>query len=145
MNAVSSTSDATADGRPVPTPDADSRPYWEAANRDAFLFQRCKACGHPQFYARALCRHCHATDLAWEQADGGGTIASFTRVSRAPSQAFAKDGPYVIALVDIDEGVRFLCNVVESPHDAVHIGARVRLVFESREGSAQKIPQVKLV
>jgi uncharacterized OB-fold protein len=135
---------ATRDARPVPAPDADSQPYWDAANREVFLFQRCTACGKPQFYARALCRHCHGRDLAWEQAAGGGTIVSFTRVSRAPSEAFATGGPYIIALIDLDEGVRFLCNVIHSPHEAVRIGARVRLVFESREGSPQKIPQATL-
>jgi uncharacterized OB-fold protein len=133
------------DGRPVPTPDADSRPYWEAANRGEFLFQRCTACGKPQFYARALCRYCHGRELTWERAAGGGRVASFTLVSRAPSDAFARLGPYVIALIDLDEGVRFLCNVIDSPLEAVQIGARIRLVFETREGSAQKIPQATLV
>ena len=65
---------ATRDARPVPAPDADSQPYWDAANREVFLFQRCTACSKPQFYARALCRHCHGRELAWEQAAGGGTI-----------------------------------------------------------------------
>lgn len=138
-------STALADGRPIPAPDADSRPYWEAANRDEFLFQRCTACGKPQFYARALCRYCHGRDLTWEKATGGGTIVSFTQVSRAPSAAFAQRGPYVIALIDLDEGVRFLCNVIDSPLDRVQIGARIQLVFETREGSAQKIPQAMLV
>lgn len=135
------------DGRPLPLPDADSRPYWEAADQGLFMFQRCRACSRPQFYARALCRHCHATDLAWEQASGDGSIASFTRVSRAPSQAFAQGGPYVIALVDLDEGVRFLCNVIDSPHEEVRIGARVQVVFEARvaaDGQVRKLPQVKL-
>lgn len=136
---------APRDDRPVPAPDADSQPYWDAANRDEFLFQRCTSCGKPQFYARALCRHCHGRDLSWERATGGGSIASFTRVSRAPSEAFARGGPYIVALIDLDEGVRFLCNLIHSPHEAVQIGARVRLVFEAREGSTQKLPQATLV
>jgi len=129
--------------KPVPVPDADSRPYWDGANQDRFMFQRCRACGAAQFYSRSLCSHCRASDLAWEQARGTGTVASFTVVNRAPLPAFAADTPYVIALVDLDEDIRFLCNVTGCPPQAVRIGLPVQVIFESRDGSDQKIPQVR--
>lgn len=130
--------------KPVPAPDADSRPYWEGVNQDRFLFQRCRACGKPQFYPRSICSHCRGKELAWEQARGTGTVASFSIVSRAPTPVFAHDTPYVVAIIDLDEGVRFLCNVINGDPNAVKIGSRVKLVFESRPGSTQKIPQVEL-
>ena len=129
--------------KPVPVPDSISRPYWEGANLGEFRFQRCSACGKAQFYARNACRHCHATELHWEMAAGSGRIASFSVIHRAPIASFAGDAPYVLALVDLDEGFRFMCNVLRCDHAQVRIGMAVRVCFESRSGSEQQIPQVE--
>ncbi|MBL8999449.1 MAG: OB-fold domain-containing protein, partial [Gemmatimonadetes bacterium] len=53
------------------------------------------------------------------------------------------DVPYVLALVDLDEGLRFMCNVLRCDPAQVRIGMPVRVCFESRPGSEQKIPQVE--
>jgi hypothetical protein len=130
--------------KPVPQPDADSRPYWDGANQGQFMYQRCRSCTRAQFYSRSLCSHCRSGELDWHAAQGGGRIASFTVVSRAPTAAFAGDAPYVIALIDLQEGIRFMCNVIGCSPDSVRIGLPVKLVFESRPGSDQRIPQVML-
>ena len=129
--------------KPVPAPDAISRTYWEGANLGEFRFQRCRACGKAQFYARSACVHCHATDLEWQVAAGRGRIASFSVIHRAPLPSFVADAPYVLALVDLDEGFRFMCNVLKCEPSEVRIGMPVRVCFESRAGSEQKIPQVE--
>ena len=129
--------------KPVPVPDSISRPYWEGANLGEFRYQRCGACGKAQFYARNACRHCHATELHWEMAAGSGRIASFSVIHRAPIASFAGDAPYVLALVDLDEGFRFMCNVLRCDPAQVRIGMAVRVCFESRSGSEQQIPQVE--
>ena len=54
-----------------------------------------------------------------------------------PSKAYKGDPPHVVALVDLDEGVRMMSNLVrdDSPDypsidpDDVSIGMRVRVVF----------------
>lgn len=129
--------------KPMPLPDAYSRPYWEGANQGLFRFQRCRACARAQFYSRSLCSHCQGIDLEWQSAAGTGRVASFSVVHRAPLAAFAGNVPYVLALVDMDEGFRFMCNVLNCDPAAVRIGMRVRVTFETRPGSEQKIPQVE--
>ncbi|ODV12258.1 MAG: hypothetical protein ABT20_04150 [Rubrivivax sp. SCN 70-15] len=129
--------------KPVPQPDGISRPYWEGAILGEFRYQRCQACGKAQFYARNVCVHCHGRELAWQVAAGGGRIASFSVIHRAPIPAFAGDAPYVLALVDLDEGFRFMCNVLRCDPASVRIGMPVRVCFESRPGSEQKMPQVE--
>ena len=131
--------------KPVPALDAYSRPYWEGADQGLFRFQRCRGCGKAQFYSRSVCVHCQGTDLEWQTAAGLGRVASFSVVHRAPTPAFRGDAPYVVALVDLDEGIRFMCNVLHCDPAAVRIGLRVRVIFESRPGSEQKIPQVEVV
>jgi uncharacterized OB-fold protein len=134
---------AEVQSKPMPVPDAYSRRYWEGANEGEFRFQRCCACSKAQFYSRSVCVHCHGTDLEWQVAAGTGRVASFSVIHRAPLAAFAADTPYVLALVDMDEGFRFMCNMLNCDPPTVRIGMRVRVCFEARPGSEQKIPQVE--
>jgi uncharacterized protein len=116
--------------RPLPAIDEESRPYWEAARSHQLALQRCGACGQYVFYARALCPHCHREALEWTFASGGGVVYSFTVVRRSPSQAFAALTPYVVALIDLDEGPRLLSRLqIEDPALA-RVGQRVTVTFE---------------
>lgn len=130
------------DMKPTPRPNADTKPFWEACNDGKLLFQRCNSCGEPQFYPRAVCTKCESRDLAWQESDGRGTVHTFTIVQRAPSAAFKADGPYVLALIDLDEGFRMMVNIVDCDPGAVSIGAPVEIAFEDRSGQA--IPQARL-
>ena len=113
-----------------PQPNADSAPFWAATAEQRLLFQRCERCSRPQFPPRAECLACGGA-LRWEDACKGGLIHSFTVVRRAPSAEFKSRVPYVIALVELDEGPRLMLNVVDGvDHPALAIGARVRVVFE---------------
>jgi uncharacterized OB-fold protein len=125
--------------RPAPIPNADTKPFWEACNREELIYQYCGSCGQAQFYPRTLCAHCRALALGWRTSKGLGTIYTYTVNFRAPSSSFASEVPYVIALVDLDEGFRMMLNVKGCPPEAVRIGMRIKVVFESR--GDQKIPQ----
>jgi uncharacterized OB-fold protein len=76
-------------------------------------------------------------DLGHQPATGFGSIYSFT-VVRSPQPDLRGREPYVVAIVELDEGVRMMTNVVtEDPHQ-LKIGMRVRLTLE------QLTPEVKL-
>jgi uncharacterized protein len=115
--------------RPLPAIDDESRPYWDAAREHRFVLQRCAACGEWVFYARALCPHCHAGDLAWTDASGRGTVYSFTVAHRPAAPWFADKTPYVVALIDLEEGPRMLSSLRVAPGE-VRVGQRVRVAFE---------------
>lgn len=129
--------------KPIPLPDTESGPYWKGANEENFMFQRCQGCGKAQFYPRSLCSHCGTRRLQWEQAKGFGKVASFSVIHRAPTPAFKGSSPYVLALIDMDEGFRFMCNVIHCDPESVRIGISVRIVYEQRVGTSQKIPQAE--
>lgn len=126
--------------RPLPSPNAETLPFWEGCRRGELLYQACGDCGRRQFYPRARCSICHSDRLDWARSGGLGTIHSFTIVHRAPSPAFRADVPYVIALVDLDEGFRMMMNVRRCPPEAVAIGMRVAVFFEKTEGDTP-LPQ----
>ena len=128
--------------KPAPPVTAETRLFWARCAEGVLAYQRCTSCGRAQFYPRAVCTRCQSDDLAWEEASGRGTIYSFTVVHRAPTPAFRPDVPYVIALVDLEEGVRIMANLLGAPPEAVAIGMAVRVVFEAR-GDGVLIPQVE--
>jgi hypothetical protein len=125
---------------PKPEPNADSAPYWAAAREHRLLIRHCKACGEKHFMPRHLCPNCWSDRLEWVDAKGSGRVHTFSIVHRAPTATFAAVTPYVIALVDLDEGPRMFANVVGDNALAVAIGDRVRVTFEDR-GDGAMLPQ----
>src|SRR5690606_33702223 len=115
---------------PVPVPTSETQPFWNAAAEGRLVYQRCVACARAQFPPRSRCAICGSKELAWLESRGLGVIHSFTVVHRAPTQAFKSATPYVIALVDLDDGFRMMMNVRGCDPNAVAIGARIRVVFE---------------
>ncbi len=115
--------------KPLPVPDGDTKPFWDAAKEHRLMIQRCQDCQRTIFYPRSVCPHCMSDRIDWIQASGRGTIYSYTVVHRSPS-AFKEDVPYVVALIDLAEGVRMMSNVVECAPADVRIGAAVEVVFD---------------
>lgn len=128
--------------RPLPVPDGDTRPYWEAARQHRLVIQRCAACRQAIFYPRSVCPHCGSDQIDWIEARGRGTIYSYTVVHRAPA-GFADLVPYVVALIDLDEGVRLMSNVIGCAPDAVRVGAPVDVAFDDVT-SQMTLPKFRL-
>jgi uncharacterized OB-fold protein len=114
--------------RPLPAPDPVSQRFWAAAAEGELLVQQCPACGHRQFYPRALCTRC-AAEPEWLRASGRGTVHTFTVVRQNGARPFRDELPYVVAMVELDEGVRMMGNVVDCDPGDVHIGMEVEVTF----------------
>jgi hypothetical protein len=110
--------------------------FWEAWAAGRLLIQRCESCGHAQFYPRIICVACGSAKPQWVDASGRGVIYSYTVVRRAPSAVFADFVPYVIALVDLEEGPRLMANVIADDLAAVQCGVRV----QADAGAAAGLP-----
>ena len=89
---------------------------------------------------RHVCPHCWSDQLEWIESEGRGSIQSFSIVHRAPTSTFAANTPYVIALIDLDEGPRMFANVIGDDAVDVSIGDRVSVTFEDR-GDGALVPQ----
>jgi len=116
--------------RPLPRPSPFSRPFWEAAKRHELLIQRCPKCRTHIFYPRYNCTECGARDLEWVKASGKGTIYTYTVARRPTHPAFADRVPYIIAIVELEEGPRLTTNIVDCDPDSVRIGTPVEVAFE---------------
>jgi uncharacterized OB-fold protein len=116
--------------KPLPRIDAESKGFWEACQRHELYIQRCAACGTSRYYPRALCPSCLSDRVDWRRCSGQGAVYTFTVTHQNQAAGFRDHLPYVMAYVELDEGVRVLTNIVECAPDAVHIGMRVEVVFE---------------
>jgi uncharacterized protein len=94
-------------------------------------FQSCPACSHRWYFRRDFCARCGSGSPVDLQASGLGTIHAATLVTRAPSEALRAHAPYLIALVDADEGFRLMAHAAPQ----LGIGARVRCRFVSFAGT----------
>jgi len=111
-----------------PYGDPLSRPFWEAAARGVLVIQRCAGCGRHQFYPRPYCLGCQSDELAWVEAAGTGTVYSQSRVHLAAVPGF--EPPYVVAVVELDEGPRLTTNLVGGD---CAIGDRVAVRWRARD------------
>ena len=105
----------------------DSRFFWEGTARGELRIQRCNACGARRFPPGPACQCCHAYDRGYDVALGTGTVFSYV-VHRYPPVP-GKELPIVIALIELDEGVRMVGEVVDVPDDKIEIGMRLRVDF----------------
>ena len=78
----------------------------------------------------------------WSGVSGRGQIKSFTIVRRGVSRAY--EAPYVLVLIDLDEGPCMMSSLVACDPEAAVIGARVSVVFQSW-GSDIEMPVFKLM
>jgi uncharacterized OB-fold protein len=117
--------------KPLPNPTATSRPYWQGARQGELRLQRCRACGQWVFYPRALCPYCLSGELEWARASGRGHVYTYTIVRRAAHPAFREEVPYVLAIVELEEGPRLTANIVGVVPEEVRIGLPVEAVFEA--------------
>jgi uncharacterized OB-fold protein len=114
--------------KPVPYVDAVTKPFWDATLEGRLTFQECPACGHRQFYPRAACTACGGTPVLVDAA-GTGEVHTFTIIRQYGGAGFRDELPYVVAMIDLDEGPRMMGNVTDVDPEAVRIGDRVRVWF----------------
>ena len=87
---------------------------------------RCKGCKDviyiPPVYA---CIKCGGEEFIEEVLSGNGTVYSYT-VVHVTGKELMDRVPFVVAVVELDEGGRVTTNIVDSDIDKVEIGKRVK-------------------
>ena len=116
--------------RPYPVPDAVTQPFWDGVAEGRLRIQRCRSCSRFVFYPRAVCPHCTTGELEWVDAAGRGRVHSYTVVHRAPDPSYREEAPYVVVLVDLEEGVRMMSRLVGCGPEEVRCEMAVTVSFE---------------
>ncbi len=98
---------------PVPEPDRDGAPFWLAAQRRELTVPRCPRCGHYVWQPAPVCPRCACPDLEWSIVSGDATVLSWTVPHPPVLPAFADLVPFVVLLVQLEEGPRMVGQLVD--------------------------------
>jgi uncharacterized protein len=108
-----------------PMVNRDSAFFWEGTRKGELRIQRCGACGELRHPPGPLCPDCGAIEPDYVVARSTGTVYSYV-VHRHPPVP-GKELPILLALVDLDEGVRMVGELLGVADDEVEIGMPVEV------------------
>ena len=121
--------------RPLPHPmTPEAKPFWDGCRAEKLMLPRCEDCGHVFFYPRILCPRCHSRRVGWMQASGRGKLHSFEIAYQAFQKAWKIKPPYVLAMIELDEGPRMMSNVIgiEPLPENLPVGLPLEVTWEKQ-------------
>ncbi len=120
---------STRRSRPLPQPTPETQHFWDGTKVGELRLQRCNDCGHIYFPPRPLCPECSSRNVEVFAASGNGKLLSYV-INHRPHPSF--EGPYAIAVVELDEGPTMLSNIVgcEQTPEALVLDMSLAVTFE---------------
>lgn len=110
---------------PIVTPDAKF--FWEAADREELVCQRSRATGKFLFPPRPMCPDTHSVDIEVAQLSGRGKVVSWVKPVHPPAFGFKE--PPTVAVIELEEGVRFVTNVIDIAFEDITRDMPVEVCF----------------
>ena len=115
--------------RPIPRPSSLTQPFWDAAKKGKLTLQFDKKTGKPQFWPRPVSIHSGSTDQEWREVSGKGKLYAWTEV-HVPVRGLEDFAPYVLAAVELDEGVRVMSRLINVTASELTPGMAVKVAWE---------------
>jgi uncharacterized protein len=132
------------EGEAVETRPFGDTSYVKFLHEGVLMGARCEQCGALSFPPRHICASCHGSSKQWIRLAGTGRLVAFTSISVVPpemtKEGFGRDNPYVVGVVDLDEGVRAVARIVgvDARHpETISVGMRVKAEFSKPSDSAR--------
>jgi uncharacterized OB-fold protein len=114
-----------------PTVEHDDRYFWDGVQRHELLLQRCAECHTLRHPPVPMCGRCHSLEWDTQPARGRGAVHSWI-LSHHPTEPDAE--PRIVVLVDLEEGVRFVSNLLDVDAADVRNEMPVELCFAEIDG-----------
>jgi uncharacterized OB-fold protein len=117
--------------------DYDNIGHFEALLQRQLLFNRCQECGYWIYPHRPMCR---SDRIELREISGSGTIYMFTFSYAGHRNSLLGEGDVAArecwAAIELPEreGLRYLAPVVSCAEADIHIGMRVKLDWQDRDG-----------
>ena len=118
----------------TPTFSETTAPFWDGTRERRLHLQRCDDCGRWVHHPREACPGCLGLQLSWVESSGDGVVHAVSVHHRAFEAMGKDDCPYVVAFIDLDDGVRFLSNIVGDDRELATAGDRVTLDWREVAG-----------
>jgi uncharacterized protein len=115
----------------VPDVGYEDESFWNGVKDGKLLLARCARCSRLQHPPSPMCPHCGSVDWEAQEASGRGKVQSWI-VSRHPTEP--DDAPRIVALIDLEEGVRLVSNLQDVEIADVENDMPVEVVFADIDG-----------
>lgn len=126
-----------------PRINGDTALFWEGCKAHELRFSRCKACGKVRWPGAYLCPDCLSSEAETAVLPPEGTLYSYVIMDKPFHPSVQDKVPYVVATVDLTEGVRILANILEYDPPALRCGAPVTIEFADSETYSRPIARLK--
>lgn len=116
--------------KPIPSVTPEMAGFYEGTRRGQLMVRQCEGCGELHFPAHSFCSSCMSARAKWVPVSGRGEIYSYNIMHQVYHPGFATEVPYAVVVVKLEEGPKFVSNVVGiKPHE-IRIGMPVEVTFE---------------
>jgi len=114
---------------PLPAPTPDTKPFWDGLKQHQLRLPRCLDCKQAFFYPRNVCPHCLSGRIEWFTASGRGKLHTFT-INHRPLRNPPLEPPFVVAMIELEEGPRLMSNLVGIDPDPAKIRCDMPVVID---------------
>ena len=121
--------------RMLPHPVGLAAEFYRFTAAGELRFQRCADCATWRHPPRHRCGACGSSSWTWERSGCRGTVFTWTISHRAFDPAFAGALPYAIVVVELEEGPRVVCNLLDLDPSDLALDLPVEIVIERRTDS----------
>jgi hypothetical protein len=122
--------------KPIPEPDEASAPFWEGSLKGELRLMRCSVCNTVRLPSRKHCDQCLSDEYEWVVASGKGTLRTFGIMHQRYHPGFADELPYVVAIVELEEGPRLPTNLVEMGDHDPTVGMPLEITWDKYDDVA---------
>ncbi len=127
-----SQSDETPRLGPRPVTRLDEE-FWAHCAEERLCFQVCTSCDTWRHLPRTMCARCGSAQWSWRASNGRGSLYSWTVTHQAMLPQFDSEVPYVVAVVELEEGVRMVSQLRGVEVKDLALGSPLDLYFERFE------------
>lgn len=115
-----------------PSIDTDSQAWWSALQDHSLMVNACRSCGHVSLYVRPFCPQCWSEDVELIPASGRARLYTWS-VIHQNAAPFHTRTPYVLAMVDLEEGPRLMTVVENCRAEDLYADLELVLAFRHDE------------
>lgn len=113
-----------------PVVDRDTAPYWDHLRNHELKLQRCEHCDKFRFPPTPACPHCGELGGDWQTLSPRGKLCTWTEVFHPLDPRLKDEVPFILVLVDMDDGPRIGGRLIGADAAKLHIGMSVVARFD---------------
>ncbi len=103
--------------------------YWrESSYRYMLVGGKCSNCGKMYYPVKKVCRVCGSRNFEEKKLSNKGKLVSFT-VIRSPPSGYEEYVPYVVGIVELEDGIRVISQIVDCDIKDVRTGMELEATF----------------